>query len=344
MDIDQFINERKPNWVRLGTLLDAFERTAEWDMGHERIKELVTLYRQACTDLNQARSYTASPELLETLNQLTGRAYRLVYAEGGRKTVRETFWRFVSVSIPQTFQRESRYVLYALLPFVAGIAVGFVAVKIDRRYADVIVPAQMRAVTPEEHVKQVEESDTERIDSVETAAAFSSFLYTNNIRCAFIVFALSAMTLVGGLYYLFWTGTWLGATACLYHDDRFAQFFYAWVGPHGALELPSIVFAGAVGLRLGRAVLMPGNLTRAAAIREAFTPVWRMICATMMMLVCAGLIEGSFSQFSSKTVPYGVKIGVAIAIFTSMVTYLFVLRRDRLSDGAASKLNANGRG
>ncbi|HLX63082.1 MAG TPA: stage II sporulation protein M [Planctomycetota bacterium] len=337
MDIDHFIAERKPNWVRLGTLLDAFERTTEWDMGHERIKELVTLYRQACTDLNQARTYTASPELLETLNQLTGRAYRFVYAEGGRKSVRETFWRFISVSIPETFQRESRYVLYALLPFVAGIVVGFVAIKINPSYEEVIVPAQFRQITPKEHVAQVEGTDGERIDSVQTAAALSSFLYTNNIKCAFVVFALAAMTMIGGIYYLFWTGTWLGAIACLYHDSHFVQFFYAWVGPHGALELPSIIFAGAAGLRFGRAVLMPGNLTRASAVREAFTPVWRMLCATAMMLVCAGLIEGSFSQFSSKTVPYNVKIGVAIVLFVSMVTYLFVLKRDRLKDGAASK-------
>src|SRR5436190_16978749 len=125
MDIDQFIRDRKPNWVRLGTLLDSFERTSEWDMGHERIKELVTLYRQACTDLNQARSYTANPELLDTLNQITGRAYRLVYSEGGRTPLRETFWRFVSVQIPEAFQKEIRFIIAALIPFMAGAIFGF---------------------------------------------------------------------------------------------------------------------------------------------------------------------------------------------------------------------------
>lgn len=343
MDIDQFIIERKPNWVRLGTLLDAFERTTEWDMGHERIKELVTLYRQTCTDLNQARSYTANPELLDTLNQLTGRAYRLVYAEGGRKTVRETFWRFVSASIPETFQRESRYVLYALLPFVAGIAFGFIAVKVNRGNAEVFLPAEFFTSSPKERVKEIEEND-ERVDTAETAMQFGSMLYTHNIQVSFLVFAASALTLIGGIYLLFYNGILLGIVACMYHDDGVAQFFYAWVGPHGALELPSIIFAGAAGLRFGRAVLMPGNLTRAAAIREAFTPVWRMICAAMMMLVFAGLIEGSFSQFSSKTVPYNVKIGVAVALFVSMVMYLFVLKRDKLSDEPASKLNADKRG
>lgn len=331
MDIDHFIHERKPNWVRLGTLLDSFERTAEWDMGPERIKELVTLYRQACTDLNQARTYTANPELLETLNQLTGRAYRLIYAEGGRKTLRESFWRFIAVKIPETFQTESSYVLAALVPFVAGIAFGFVAVKVNRSYAEAFLPNQFFTASPKERVREIEENP-ERVDSAKAAANFSAQLYTNNIQVAFLAFAAGAMTLIGGICLLFYNGIILGIVACMYHDDGVARFFYAWVGPHGALELPAIIFAGASGLRFGKAILMPGNLTRASAIRQAFVPAWHMLCATTMILVVAGLIEGSFSQFSSKTVPYGVKIGVAVCLFASLFSYLFVLRRDRLSE------------
>jgi len=139
MDIDQFVRERKPNWTRLAALLNEFELNTEWDMGHERIKEMVTLYRQACTDLNQARSYTANPELLDTLNQITGRAYRLVYSEGGRTTLRESFWHFISVSIPETFRKESAYVIAALIPFLAGALFGFAAVKIDPANAEAFV-------------------------------------------------------------------------------------------------------------------------------------------------------------------------------------------------------------
>ena len=46
-------------------------------------------------------------------------------------------------------------------------------------------------------------------------------------------------------------------------------------------------------------------------LRRALPAVWRMMVGVMLVLVLAGLIEGSFSQFSAKTVPYPFKIAVA---------------------------------
>jgi hypothetical protein len=51
-----------------------------------------------------------------------------------------------------------------------------------------------------------------------------------------------------------------------------------------------------------------------------------MIIGAALTLVLAGIIEGSFSQFSSKTVPYPLKIAVALLLFTGLMTYLFLRR------------------
>ena len=51
-----------------------------------------------------------------------------------------------------------------------------------------------------------------------------------------------------------------------------------------------------------------------------------MKVCTAVVLVLAGLIEGSFSQFSAKTVHYPLKIGVAAILFGSLLTYLFFRR------------------
>ena len=101
----------------------------------------------------------------------------------------------------------------------------------------------------------------------------------------------------------------------MYFLDGVTTFFLAWVGPHGALELPAIVFGGAAGLRAGRALIAPGVRSQAAALRAAFPSVWRMMLATALVLVLAGLIEGSFSQFSARTFPYPLKIAVAALLF-----------------------------
>ena len=54
----------------------------------------------------------------------------------------------------------------------------------------------------------------------------------------------------------------------------------------------------------------------------------RIIIGAALILICAGIIEGSFSQFSAKTIPYALKISVALLLFLGLTTYLFLRRTD----------------
>jgi uncharacterized membrane protein SpoIIM required for sporulation len=176
-------------------------------------------------------------------------------------------------------------------------------------------------------VEKIERGE-ERISNVEEALLFGASLYTHNIRVTFLAFALGALTIVLGIVILFYNGVILGAVGTLYALDDVSVFFFAWVGPHGALEIPAIVFGGAAGLLVGRALLMPGNLSRGASLRRVLPSVWRIIIGAALTLICAGLIEGSFSQFSAKTIPYALKISVAILLFLGLTAYLFLRRTD----------------
>ena len=77
---------------------------------------------------------------------------------------------------------------------------------------------------------------------------------------------------------------------------------------------------------------MPGNQTRRAALRSSFPSVWRMLVATALTLILAGIVEGSFSQFSGQTFPHELKIAVAIILFASLIMFLFV--RQSKEEGA----------
>lgn len=330
MDLDEFITDRRPRWNRLERLLDTAESSPEWELGHERIQELVRLYRLASSDLNQARSFTANPQVLERLNQLTGRGYRFVYRGARRKTTGQAVRRFFTSDVPAAFASARGHVAAAGGAFLLGAIIGLAAVFVDRDNARDLIPVQFFTESPKERVERIE-SGEERIDSVEQAAEFGAFLFTHNIQVSFLAFSLGALTIVGGLWILFYNGVILGAVVACYYLDGVHVFAAAWLGPHGALELPAIVFAGAAGLRAGRALLVPGNLARGEAVRRAFPLIWRMMLATAVILVAAGLIEGSFSQFSPKTIPYGVKIAVAVALFVLLMSYLF-LRRVRRSE------------
>ena len=326
MDIQRFIRERRLRWSRLETLLRQAEASPDWELGVSRMQELLQLYRQTCSDLNEARSYTANPELLGRLNDLSGRGYRYVYRRRHGQRLRHAVARFFRSDVPRAFRQERSYVIGAGAAFLLGTLLGLVAVFVDPHNGERLIPVEFFTESPRERVERIEKGE-ERIDSVETAMNFGASLYTHNIQVSFLAFALGALSIVGGLWLLFYNGVILGAVAGLYVLDGVSGFFFAWVGPHGSLELPAIVFGGAAGLRAGRALLLPGDLSPGAALRLAFPSVFRMILAAAVILVFAGLIEGSFSQFSAKTFPYVLKISVAVALFLSLMAYLFLPRR-----------------
>ena len=68
--------------------------------------------------------------------------------------------------------------------------------------------------------------------------------------------------------------------------------FFELVTAHGVLELSCIVVAGAAGLRLGWAIIDPGNRTRGEALREEARAAIEIVLGTAPWLVVAGLVEG----------------------------------------------------
>jgi uncharacterized membrane protein SpoIIM required for sporulation len=326
MDLDAFIRERRPRWDRFERLLDDVDKAGDQALDPKTLQELVRLYRQACSDLNQARSITAQPLLLDRLNQLAGRGYRTVYRDARRVTLGQAARRLFLFEIPATFRKERSIVAAAAASMLVGALFGFVAVLSNPALSHDLIPHMFDTESARQRVQELEKND-ERINSVEAASMFSAYLMSHNIEVSFLCFSLGAFTILGGYAILFYNGVILGAVAAQYVMDGVATFFVAWVGPHGALELPAIVFSGAAGIRAGRALLLPGNQSVATSLRRAFPDLRRMLLGTAAILVLAGLIEGSFSQFTKKTFPYEMKIGVAAALFIGLLSYLFVRRR-----------------
>jgi uncharacterized membrane protein SpoIIM required for sporulation len=322
MDVERFVHERRRRWGRFEALLQQSERLPEHELGAARLLELVRLYRQVASDLNEARSRTANPALLARLNALAGRGYRFVYRRSHGRRLAHEARRFFASAAPAAFRREQGSVLAAAAVFLLGALVGLGAVLADPGNAERIVPPELYTESPRERVERIESSD-ERIATLEHAAEFSAFLFSHNIQVSFLAFSLGALTLVGGAWILFYNGALLGAIAAAYLRDGVALFFVAWVGPHGSLELPAIVFGAAAGFRLGRALLLPGSLSTGAALRRALPSVWRMLLVTALVLVAAGLVEGSFSQMSARTIPYAAKLAVAALLFVGLVAWLF---------------------
>lgn len=338
IDVERWAWEREDRWRRLAELLDVADRAPERELGPAGMRELLGLYRLVSSDLNRARSLTANPDLLGRLNELVGRGYRFIYRQRRRGMARELprfvarVGRLLGSEVPAAFRREAAAVALAAGTFLLGALFGATAAIVRPGAAEDLIPRQFLTESPRERVEHIERH-RERISTVAQAAVFGSQLYTHNIQVAFLVFSLGALTLAGAIPLLFYNGVLLGAIGASYALDGVGLFFFAWVGPHGAFETAAIAFAGAAGMVAGRALLLPGELSRGAAVRLVFPRVWRMMTAVMVLLVIAGLIEGSFSQFSAKVVPYPLKIAVAVILLGSLVLFLFLPRRQGATGG-----------
>jgi uncharacterized membrane protein SpoIIM required for sporulation len=150
----------------------------------------------------------------------------------------------------------------------------------------------------------------------------------NNIK---VSFAAVAGGMTGGLFTTFamlLNGTLIGTIATLVGQNNLAFPFWAFVFPHGALELPAIFLAGGAGFLLARALLFPGVYKRSEALKLYGIQAVQLVYGIVPMLVIAGIIEGFFSP--NPAVPDMLKYSTGIALFTTLVWYLGQKPGDRL--------------
>ena len=87
------------------------------------------------------------------------------------------------------------------------------------------------------------------------------------------------------------------------------------------------MLAGAAGLRLGLAVIAPGNLTRRAALVAAARPAVRMMYGAALMFVAAAFVEAFWSPLTE--IPFHFKITAGVAGWVLLLGYFALGGRAR---------------
>jgi len=147
----------------------------------------------------------------------------------------------------------------------------------------------------------------------------SSNIMVNNISVSFSAVAGGITGGIFTIYILVFNGLLIGSIATLVAENNLAYPFWAFVFPHGALELPAIFFAGGAGLLLGRGILFPGKYLRLEAIKYYSSLAAQLVFGIVPLLIIAGIIEGFFSP--NPIIPDPVKYLVGLAIFILLVMY-----------------------
>jgi uncharacterized membrane protein SpoIIM required for sporulation len=314
--MNRFITERKSAWQRLEDLLTLLDRSSLRRLHREEVRELGRIYRRTASDLAIARAESRDPRLINYLNSLVIRAHGRIYradAQGGRR-LREFFGR----DFPRTFRRTWRYTALAFVVFWVFGLIGFLGTWRDAEFSEFTgVPAEKRY--------EIEASVRWWEDLNEANQIGSTWIMTNNIKVMFYAFALGGMLGLGTLYVLAYNGALNGAILALVYRAGYGNDLVAFMVGHGVIELSCIFLAGGAGLLIGSAFLMPGDLSRADALKVRGLDAIRLIAGCVPILVVAGTIEGFISP---APINPAIKFGIGALTGLALYSYLLLAGRD----------------
>ena len=311
MNIQRWIARREPNWQRLDSLLRQIEKKGLKSLGAKEIRELASLYRSVAADLARARTQNLGNTLTQNLQSLTTRAYTQVY-QGSRRQEWLGAVKFYRWGLPAIVRQTSPYIALATALFLLGGLVAWWYAWQDPTFMSLIVPPGIIS-----KVRDDGELWMGSIVGVEPLA--SSGITINNLRVSFGAVAGGITAGAFTVYLMVFNGLLIGAVATLVGQNNLAYPFWAFVLPHGSLELPAIFLAGGAGLLIGKAILFPGKYRRLDAIKVHGSQAVQLVFGIVPMLIIAGIIEGFFSP--NPSIPDPIKYLTGLGLFVLLIMY-----------------------
>jgi len=319
VDTRHFIETRRPEWDRLR---DLTERARQLEP--REVDELIDRYHAASSDLSAARTHHRDRQLINALTTLVGAANGVIY--GTKSSARRAFVGFFAVVFPAAvWAHRWRIALAAALFVLPALVFGVWISNSD---------AALEATADETTRAAYVEVDFEEYYSSEPAEQFSTEVFINNVRVAFLAFALGITLGLGTAAVLLANGAFLGLAAGLFHASDAAPQFWGLIMPHGLLEISAIVVAGGAGFALGWAVVSPGDQTRFAALAEEGQRSAAIVLGLIPVFGVAALIEG-FVTPSPLSTPIRVAIGVIA--FAAFWTWTLLWGRNAAAAGATGR-------
>jgi uncharacterized membrane protein SpoIIM required for sporulation len=313
------VSTSSPRWLAFAATVATAQKKGLKSLGEAKVREFVAEYRALAGDLARLRTASRDVEADELfyLGRLVGSAHNLLYKERG--TTLAAFLRFMLGDVPREVRRSFRPIaLAAVLLFLPGVIAGTAVIR-NPAVASVFIPPSMldRA---NEGVKRAADGSGYIDDPQIFRPLMASGIIRNNIQVTFVVFAFGIAAGAGTALMLVLNGVSLGGVIGLYQSKGILPLLIAFVAPHGILELTAVCIAGGAGFLLAAALLIPGRRTRRAAFVDNGRRAMRLIAASTLLLIIAGLLEGLVSP-----IPYWpLQWKLAVSAATALLLYIFL--------------------
>lgn len=319
----QFVERRQAEWEAWDRHLESAgkrrkDKTASEPLLHD---QLPGSFRRLCHDLALARDRQYSARLVDALHRRVLAAHQRVYGAGGAGL--SVVFDFIGRGFPQLVRREWRCVLAAGLLFFIPILIMLATLQ--------FYPEGVYLILSPEQVDQYQAmySPTAkhlgRPRTASTEWGMWGFYIANNVRIDFQCFAGGITFGIGAVFFMLYNGLMIGAVAGHLTQLGYIQTFWGFVSGHSAFELTGAVLSGAAGLKLGLALVAPGQRSRMAALKENARIAVGLVYGAATLTFLAAFIEAFWSP--GRSVPFEIKVGIGIGMWLLTWAYLLLAGR-----------------
>jgi uncharacterized membrane protein SpoIIM required for sporulation len=323
VDLDSYIQAHRPEWGRLEEATAGGSRGLGTRSG-EDIAETVRLYLRASSHLAEVQTRYHDPGLERYLNGLVARAHGAIY--GAAAPSARSFLRFFVTRYRAVFRRT--------LPFIAVIAILMAVVLLA---TDLWVAgsreAQAGLLPPAARQAMRDAGGTGGSPGPNDLgpAALSALIFQNNVQVSFLAFALGITFGIGTIWVITTNAVFIGLLAGGFQAAGEGWTFWALVLPHGLLELTAICIAGGAGLRMGWALIEPGDRPRVSALGEEARDAVLLILGVIPAFAMAALIEGFVT---GRTGTPGLEVAVGAIVAAAYLVLLVFPAKPTVSEQA----------
>lgn len=216
---------------------------------------------------------------------------------------------------PALIRKMSPIIIATIMLFVFSILTGWLLI--------VQFPDLITLFVSTEMINRVQSGElwTDGLLNILPSSLLSFQLMTNNITVSLFAFAMGTFYGLGTLYVITLNGLLLGATFAFTAQYGMADKLFYFIISHGVVELSVICISGAMGLKLGEALLRPGSITRQQAFQQATSDAGKVLIVAVPFLILAGIIEGHISPDPG----YSADFRLATGILTGIIFWLFII-------------------
>jgi len=317
----KFIDQNRDKWSKFEKTLKDNEKDPE---------ELSGLFMEVTDDLSYSRTFYPNRSVRVYLNNLAQKIFFSIYRN--RKSRLKKFWQFWRDDVPQILYETKFDLLLSFIVFMLAISIGVLSSIMDPDFCRIILGDSYIDMTLD-NIKSGKPMSVYQ-DPNQTSMFLN--ITFNNLRVAFITFILGLLFGAGTIYILIANGVMVGAFQYFFikHGIYADSILTIWL--HGAIEISSIVIAGAAGIHLGRGMLFPGTYTRMQGLQLSARRSLLIYLTIVPLIIMAGFIESFITRYSDAS--YLVRAIFIIVSFAFMIGYFVIYPWLKAKRGFTSSL------